>query len=114
MDTPIKGTTQTTNQPPLFKEKALEVSLGTPTQGKVQFKNPMTSSKDKVIEVGKGTPPKNKAREIAYKIIQSKEKALEASCQTIGPCATNTNEGTPITITTTKGVPYMPSDFTRF
>ncbi len=51
-DTPIKGTTHTTNQPPLFKEKAPKVSFGTPTQGKVQLKNLMTLSKDKAIRQG--------------------------------------------------------------
>jgi hypothetical protein len=90
----------TTNQLPLSKENAPEVSLDTPTQGKVQLKNSMTSSK--AIEAGKGTPSRNKALEVTYKVTRSREKALEASCQTIRPCATNTNEGTPITMDMSK------------
>jgi len=86
----------TTNQPPLSKEKAPKVSLGAPTQGKVQLKNLVTSSK--AIEAGKGTPSRDKAPKVTYKVTQSKEKALEASCQTIGPCTAKTNEGTPITM----------------
>jgi hypothetical protein len=88
----------TTNQLPLSKEKTLEVSLGTPIQGKVQLKNSVTSSK--AIEAGKGTPSRDKAPGVTYKITRSRRKALEASRQTIGPCAADTNEGTPITMDT--------------
>jgi hypothetical protein len=56
----------------------------------------MTSSK--AIKASKGTPSRDKAPEVTYKVTQSRIKALKASCQTIGPCIVDTNEGTPTTM----------------